>query len=189
MMEKTTPYAANYNSALSFLKLDQKEPAIETLKRALSQVPEADKSEDNATYLGILASLAFLSLEKRESRQAAAYVDEGLTVKKNHADLLFVRALLLVDAQRFDEVLETAVHYLLALQESDAPRYGYRYTHPGALKEVYDTLIPMACRYALQYDQIKDIVDKLWHSTKSEWIKRAHEAMEKAGAARNCQTN
>lgn len=178
ILEKATPYAANYNSALSFLKLDQKEPALEALKRALSQVPEADKTGDNATYLGILASLSFLTLEKRESRQAAAYVDEGLAVKKNHADLLFVRSLLLLDAQRFDEVLEAIINYLLALGDAAAPRFEYRFTHPGVLKEVYDTLLPTAYRSALQYDGIKAVVEKLCKATGSELLEKVHSVMD-----------
>lgn len=184
-MEKATPYAANYNSALSFLKLDQKEPAIETLKRALAQVPDADKNENNATYLSILASLSFLSLEKRESEQAAAYVDEGLAVKKNHADLLFVRSLLLLDAQRFDEVLEAVVNYLLALGDGTARQFEYRFAHAGVLKEVYDALLPTAYRSALQHDQIKGIVEKLWKATQSELLENAYNVMNSIDAARS----
>lgn len=182
-------YKANYDSALSFLKLDQKEPAIEALKRALSQVANDEKLESNTTYLSILAVLAFLSLEKREFENATAYVEEGLAVKKNHADLLFVKSLLLFDAKRFDEMLEVIIHYLLALGEKDTDKFDYKYTHPGALKEIYDALIPTACRYALQYDQIKDVVNKLCQATKSKWLARAYEVMEKAGSIRSKREN
>lgn len=170
-------YIANYNSALSFLKLNQKEPALEALKRALSQVPEDEVNENNAVYLSILSGLSFILLENREVEEAYNLVNQGLAVKKNHADLLFIRALLLMDLKRFDEMLEVIIHYLLALGETEGEKYDYRFTSEQALKEIYETLVPMAYRYSLQYGEIRDIVERLCRTTNNEWLKKAYDIM------------
>ena len=170
-------YEANYNSAMTFLKYNQNDSAIETLKRALSQVPDDEINEDNVVYLSILSVLSFLLLQKSQTGNSYHYVEMGLAVKKNHADLLFVNTLILLDTKRFDEMLETIVHYLLSLGESDRERFNYRYTHEQALREVYTTLIPEAYGVALHYNEIKDIVEKLSRASDNEWLKKAFEVM------------
>ncbi|MBI3803050.1 MAG: hypothetical protein HY282_04740 [Nitrospirae bacterium] len=183
----TESYAANYQSALSYLKLNLKDPAKETLKRALAQVSQDDMREDNPVYLGIVSTLAFLSLEQADFKRACQYVDQGLSAKKDHLDLLFLKALLLMDQKRYDEMLETIIHYLLAKGSGEETVYGYRYAHEGALKEVYENLIPTSYRLALQQAEIRELVQKLSQAAQSEWLKKAHEVMIQVDGQRNQQ--
>ncbi|MGO9014987.1 MAG: hypothetical protein ACLQF0_08405 [Dissulfurispiraceae bacterium] len=183
MSEK--PYKANYDFALSYLKLGQKDAAIEALSMALSQVPDHEKNEKNNIYLSILSTLAFLLVENRDFENAARYVEEGLAVKKEHADLLFVKSLLLLDMKRFDEMLETIIHYLLSVDKGDNEQFNYKYIHEGVMDEIYGTLLPMASRYSVEYAKIRDIVQKLCKATGSERIKKAFDVMTKAETLRN----
>jgi tetratricopeptide (TPR) repeat protein len=182
-------YEANYNTALTFLKYNQKDAAIETLKRALSQVPDDEKNENNAVYLSILSVLSFLLVEKSEVGNSDQYVEQGLAVKKDHADLLFVKSLILLDQKRYDEVLEVLITYLLTLGEADSMKYDYRYTHDQALKEVFDTLIPTAYRYAFQYDKISNITERLCKASDNESLKKARDIMVEIDKSRNHQQN
>ncbi len=182
-------YEANYNSALTFLKYKQNDSAIETLKRALSQVPENEMDLNNVTYLSILSVLSFLLLQKSEIGISHQYVEQGLAVKKDHADLLFVKALILLDRKRYDELLEALITYLLALGEKDNLKYDYRYTHEQALKEVYDTLLPMAYRAAIHYSKIRSIAERLYEASHNEWLKKACDIMVEIDNSRNNQDN
>ncbi len=178
-------YEANYNSALTFLKYNQKDVAIETLKRALSQVPEDERNGNNTIYLSILSVISFLLVEKSAAGNADQYVEQGLAVKKDHADLLFVKALILLDNKRYDEVLEAVINYLLALEEKDILKYDYRYAGYQALKEVYETLIPMAYKASLQYDKIRDIVERLCSVSDNDRLKKARDIMVEIDNSRN----
>jgi len=184
-----SPYVANYNFALSYLKSNQKDAAVEALESALAQVPENEKNENNSIYLSIISALAFLVLEKNDFKRVARYVEEGLAVKKDYADLLFMKALLLMDMKRFDEMLETLIHYLLALAAVDREKYDYKYTGEGALKEVYVSLLPVACKNAFEFEKIRDISEQLSKSTGSEWLKKACEVMAKVAEVRSVKEN
>ena len=184
-----SPYVANYNYALSHLKVNQKEAAIEALKRALAQVPGNEKHENNPVYLSILSNLAYLLKDKNDFGTVAAYVREGLAVKKNHADLLLMKTLLVMDMKNFDEMLEALIQYLLAIGDEDRERFNYQYTHEGALKEVYENLLPMACKYAFEFEKMRDITERLYKVNGSEWLKKACEVMDKAAGARSDKEN
>ena len=183
----TESYTANYHSALSYLKLNLKDPARETLKRALSQVSPEERHEDNPVYLGIVSTLAILSLENADFAGAGQYVDQGLSAKKNHLDLLFLKSLLLMDQKKYDEMLESIIHFLLALAEGDKEIYDYRYSHDGALKEVYENLLPTSYRCAFQYAEIKALVQKLSQAADNEWLKKAYDVMVQIDGQRKDQ--
>lgn len=183
----TESYTANYQSALSYLKLNLKDPAKETLKRALAQVSQDDMREDNPVYLGIVSTLALLSLEQADFEGACRYVDQGLSVKKNHLDLLFLKALLLMDQKRYDEMLETIIHYLLAKGNGDEALYEYRYAHEGALREIYENLLPTSYRLAFKQVEIKELVRKLSEAAQSQCLQKAHQIMDELDRQRNHQ--
>lgn len=182
-------YEANFNSAMTFLKYQQNDPAIETLKRALLQVPEDEINAGNATYLSILSVLSFLLLQKSDIVSASEYVEQGLAVKKDHADLLFVKSLILLDYNRHDEIMEALINYLLSLGEEGKEKFNYRYIHEQALKEVYDTLIPAAYRKASQHEKIREIVERLCSASGNEWLKRALDVMVGIDNSRNSPGN
>ncbi|MGB3942186.1 MAG: hypothetical protein WBK96_11905 [Candidatus Manganitrophaceae bacterium] len=183
----TESYTANYQSGLSYLKLNLKDPARETLKRALAQVSQDEMREDNPVYLGIVSTLAVLSLEQADFEEACRYVDQGLSVKKDYLDFLFIKALLLMDQKRYDEMLETLIHYLLAKGNGDVTVYDYRYSHEGVLKEVYENLLPTSYRLAFQQVEIKALVRKLSQAARNEWLKKAYEIIDKIDCQRNQQ--
>ncbi len=187
-MEESS-YVANYNFSLSYLKSNQKDAAGEALESALAQVPENEKNGNNPVYLSILLLLAFLGLEKNDFERVARYAEEGLAVKKDHADLLFVKALLLMDLKRFDEMLEVLIHYLLALDAADREKFDYKYTSEAALKEVYYSLLPVACKNAFEFGKMRDITQRLCKATGSEWLKKACEVMDKVAGVRSDKEN
>lgn len=78
----TESYTANYQSGLSYLKLNLKDPARETLKRALAQVSQDEMREDNPVYLGIVSTLAVLSLEQADFEGPADMSIRGFQSKR-----------------------------------------------------------------------------------------------------------
>jgi len=171
------PYIANYESALSFMTRDQHDAAFEVLQRALSQVPENEMTGDNAAYLNILSQLSFLFLERRELERAYDHVSKGLEAKKDHADLLFLKSLVMFDLNRYDEMLEAIINYLVAIDEGNAHLFDYRFVNPGIFKELFERLIPKAYQCSFQHEQIRDIVYKLYSATGNERFKKTYEIM------------
>jgi hypothetical protein len=177
MNDKNSEYEANYRSALSFLKLGIKEQALDCLDRAYAQVPNDKKSGSNTVYLDILDTLAILSFERGEKEKVGKLIGEGLSIKKNHADLLFMRSLLLMDERRYDEMLESIIHYYLSITDDDVALYNYKYVHEGALREVHDNLFPTAYRNAFQHEHIREIIFNLAKTTQNQWLIKACELM------------
>jgi hypothetical protein len=158
--------------------------ALDCLNRAYSQVSSEHKSVDDIFYFNILSNLSFLSLEKGDKIRTKSLIEEGLSIKKDHADLLFLKTLLLMDEQRYDEMLEALTHYFLSLGADDISLYNYIYTHEGALIEIYDNLLPVAYKYAFQHSQIRDVVSRMCEVTNNRWLVRAHEIMVKIDSVR-----
>lgn len=139
---------ANFETAQVYAKVGFKERAHEQLLGVLSSIPPEARTADNAMYLKSLALLAQLSLHLRKSEEMPGYVDEGLRLKPDHADLLFMRALNFWDMHAYDEMFATCVQYLEAVTAPDAQRYEYDFAAPAALKEMLGTLIPQAYKRA-----------------------------------------
>ena len=170
-------YQSNFNSALTYMKLGQKELAIESLKRAMSQIPDKEKTKDNAAYLEMLALIAKFNFEKKDGNEAIKNIEEGLKIKENHADLLFLKALYLLDNKMFDEMLAVLINYLLTLTSADKDIYDYEFTGQNALDEVFGNLIPLSYKNSPQYKSINDIVKKMADASQNEYIKRAYNVM------------
>ncbi len=186
MRKQIKDYEANYRSALSFLKLALKEQAYDCLNRAYGQVPKKDKKQDNVVYVDILDNLAILSIEKADTNRARLLVDEGLALKANHTDLLFLKSVLLFEERRFDEMLEAIILYLVSITQETNPDYNFKYLHEGALNEVYGNLLPAAYRGSNAFEAIRGIVERLHQTTGSEYLGKActimHEIDESRGA-------
>lgn len=170
-------YEANYYSALSYLKMNLKEEAMDCFERAYSQIPEGHKREDNVVYFQILSRLVVFHLETSHPEQSKQFVEEGLGIKRDYPDLLFLKAVLLVDDQKYDEMLEAIILYLLTISDIQMDHSDYLYVNEVALDEVYNNLIPMAYRSALNSRPIREIVEKLSNKTQSQWLTRAHTIM------------
>ncbi len=171
-------YDANYQSGLSYLKLHLKEQALDCFNRAYSQLAQSDKSEKNKIYFSLLSNLVQFALRDNNLEKAKTLVDEGLHVKNNHADLLYLNCLLFLDDQRYDEMLGEIIHFLMALSARDAEDYGYLYTHPAALDEMYDNLLPIAYQRASEGEAIRGVVEGLCKKTQDKGLKKALEVMQ-----------
>jgi len=62
----------------------------------------------------------------------AQYINEGLQVKADHVDLLFLNALLLLEAKRFDEMLAALGIFLLSAAPDE--RYMYEFANDKPCK-------------------------------------------------------
>jgi tetratricopeptide (TPR) repeat protein len=159
------------------MKLGQKELAIESLKRAMEQIPDNEKTRDNAAYLKMLVLIAKFNFEKKEGEEAIKNIEEGLKIKDDHSDLLFLKALYLLDNKMFDEMLAVLINYLLTLTGPDRDRYDYEFVGQNAINEVFNNLIPLGYRNSVQHKNIKDIVKKMVDASQNENIKRAYDLM------------
>lgn len=186
---KEGSYRANYDSALSYLKLGLKESALEALERALSQVPHDEVHENNEVYLGILSALSVLHLEMAHGKAAVQYVEQGLKVKRNHPDFLFMQSLFLMDARRYDEMLESLLHYLLAIEEPGVERFNSRYASESAIAEVFNNLLPLAYKNAFEYAAIRGITERLSKVTANKGLMKALEIMTAVDAVRSTLKN
>lgn len=189
MISTDKSYEANYRSGLSFMKLSLKDQARDCFYRAYAQVPAGEKNESNLVYLDILNHLANLALEKSERGRSIRFVEEGLALKKDHADFLFLQSLLYMDEKRYDEALQAMIHYFLSLGEENACRYNYRCIHEGALKEIYDHLLPTAYRSASEPRSIQGVVDRLCKATQNKFLIQAHDVMVRLSPLRSKQEN
>jgi len=173
-----TSYDANYQSGLSYLKLHLKDQALDCFHRAYAQLSDEDKTEKNIVFFAILGNLAQFALRGNNMEAAKKWVNEGLCVKENHADLLYLNCLLFLDDKRYDEMLGGIIHFLMALGEGDVDDYAYQYTHPAALDEIYDHLLPTAYKRAIEGDAIRGVVERLCAKTGDKGLKKALDIMQ-----------
>src|SRR3569833_3341194 len=94
-------YTANFETAKIYLVTGLKERAREYLVKVVDSVPEQERSTGNAVYLKALALLARLAIEDSARDHSAGYIEQGLAIKPDHADLLFLKALLFWDILRY----------------------------------------------------------------------------------------
>lgn len=170
-------YQSNFNSALTYMKLGQKELAMESLKRAMEQIPDKEKTKDNAAYLKMLTMIVKFNFEKKEGEEAIKNIEEGLKIKDDHSDLLFLKALYLLDNKMFDEMLAVMINYLLTLTSPDKDRYDYEFVGQNAINEVFNNLFPLAYKNVAQYKSIMGIVEKIVNASQNEHVKKAYDLM------------
>lgn len=170
-------YEANFNTALTYIRSGLPEMAVEALYKALAGVSVNEKTPENIVYLRILTQLARLSLERGRRDEAFKYISEGLKLRKDHTDFLFLNALYLLDENKYDQVTGTLITYLVSLLQADAAKYDYEFTSAGALKEVYGRLIPASYSKSVTHVDILNIVRQLSEKTGSELISQAYRIM------------
>src|SRR3569833_4578681 len=95
-------YAANFETAKIYFKSGLKERAKEYHVNVVQAVPEAEREDNKDVYLKALSMLARLHLETGDRERSAAYVEQGLAAKADHAELLFLKARVLWDIGRHD---------------------------------------------------------------------------------------
>lgn len=169
-------YEANFQSALSYLKLGDVQKAVESLNRVYEQIPVPEKTRENAVYLKTVSLLARFGLEQKSKERVWGLVNEGLGVKDDHVDLLFLKALLLLDEHRFDEMLVMLVSYLLhAPSAEDIQTYRYELLGDKFEAEIFGNLLPAAYREAPSGPVIRDRLMAL--TNKSDLVHRALNVM------------
>ena len=174
---------ANLEAALAYLKIGQADLARDALEGALRQLPGEEKRAENTTYFEILVCLATLHISGDERRKAAELIEEGLERDSEHADLLFLKSLLLFDLREFDEVLILLTRYLVALGTPGAAERGYRYGNEEALREVFERLAPEAGRRAGKSAEVLALVRRLGQSLDSPGLGRMAGVLEEAVAS------
>ncbi len=180
-------YEANFNTALTYIRSGLTDRAVECLHKALAGVSLNEKNKDNVVYLRILTLLARLCIERGRRDEAMNYIHEGLNLKDNHSDLLFLSSLYYFDEKRFDEMTGTLITYLVSLSQSDAAGYDYEFTGRGALKEVFERLIPASYSKAASHREIRDIISQLSEKTGDEMLKHAYKIMVEIDESRKAQ--
>jgi len=170
-------YQANYDTAITYLRVGLEDRARESLEKTLESVPDNEKTDDNIVYLKTLFLLSKINLEKDDIRKALQYLDEGLRVKKDHADLLFLWSLCLRNAKRYDEMFASLITYLVSLTARDEGRYEYEFSGEAALGEVCDKLIPLSYTHSSAPREFCDVVKRLAEKTQNPAINKALEAI------------
>src|SRR3569832_2561858 len=135
-------YAANFETAKIYFKSGLKERAKEYLVNVVQAVPEAEREVNNNDKLMSLSMLARLHLETGDRERSADYVEQGLAAKADHADLLFLKALLLWDIGRHDDMILNLMGYLGAVVATDAARYDYDYSGERVVAEAIYKILP-----------------------------------------------
>ncbi|OPY73302.1 MAG: hypothetical protein A4E64_02633 [Syntrophorhabdus sp. PtaU1.Bin058] len=170
-------YQANYDTAITYLRVGLEDRARESLEKTLESVPDEEKTGDNIVYLKTLFLLSKINLEKDDMRKALQYLDEGLRVKKDHADLLFLWALCLGNAKRYDEMFASLITYLVSLTTNDESRYEYEFSGEAALGEVCNKLIPLSYMHSSAPREFCDVVKRLAKTTQSPVMNKVLEAI------------
>ena len=180
-------YQANYDTALTYINAGLIDRAYEALSKALKDVPESDKVQDNVVYLRTLSLLGKLSMEKNRKDEAMRYVEEGLSVRSDHPDLLFLRILYLWDQERFDEMFGSLISYLITFLSPEQKKYGCEFIGQGAVDEVFKTLLPVSYRSSVSNKETIDVIRRLSEKTQNEIIRRAYEMMVEIDAKRESE--
>lgn len=168
-------YAANLDSARTYLKVGRIERAKESLLRALSAVPAEEKVASNDAYLKILALLAKLAFNDKSQNNAAEYIEEGLQVKADHVDLLFLNALSLLEEKKYDEMLAALGIFLVTAAPDEC--YTYEFANEKTIGEVLGNLLPLAYRRCARRDELKALFTRLAAATGTARLAKAIEVL------------
>src|SRR3569623_119362 len=136
--------AANFETAKIYFKSGLKERAKEYLVNVVQAVPEAEREINNDVYLKALSMLARLHLEAGDRGRSADYVEQGLAAKADHADLLILKAQMLWDIGRHDDMFLILLGFLGVVVVTDAARYDYVYSGERVGAEAIYMLLPEA---------------------------------------------
>ena len=143
-------YAGNLETAEIYLSAGLKDRTEEYINDVLSSVPEDEKTGDNAIYLKALELKARLRLEAGDRESSAHCIDEGLSLKHDHVDFLFLRSLLFWDMQRYDDMFVSLIDYLNAVTGELNPEFKYEYSGKNVVEKVMSDLLPESFRKAPQ---------------------------------------
>ena len=165
-------YKANLDSAIAYLKVGQKGLAMDALKKAIGQVPSEDMKPDNAVYFKILALLSEMYISEAKQIEAAKLIDRGLELKPDHADLIFLKCILLYEEKEFDLALVLVTRFLIGIESPDASYYDYIYNNPSAIAEALENISINAYKNSVSKEQIFNIIEQLSEKSKLPLMKK-----------------
>lgn len=177
-------YEANYATAVTYLEAGFFDRGLELMRRAHSEIPVELRRADNPAYFAVLVSLVEQMLKKGRLVDAQPYLDEGLKCKANHADLLLLQSMSLWDQCRYEEVVGMLITFLVARLDGGADLYKYHYVGGGALKEVFQTLLPESYRRSQSHERLVEIAGELAEKTGDPALSKAYEIMRGVDAER-----
>lgn len=170
-------YEANYNTALTYIRAGLADRAYESLVKSLDAIEDSEKVRDNIIYLKVLTQLARISLERAKRDEAIKYIEQGLAVRSDFSDLLFLKSLFFWDEGHYDEMFGSIISYLVSLLSPDSRECGYEFAGEGSLKEVFETLIPTAYRETANHGEIAHLLKQLAEKTQNELIQKAYKLL------------
>lgn len=171
------PYIANLNSAIAYLKMGQRDNARESLNRALSQVSQEEKNSGNVSYIKLLSYLAAMAVGDSDYTTAARYIEEGLALKEVHADLLYMRLLVLMYRGAYNAMFPDVLKYLIACGAEDRSIYDCGFTTQEIIDRVMNEILPLAYENSTDHKAYFAAVARYAETTGNKLLKRAHEIM------------
>ncbi len=170
-------YIANLNSAIAYLKMGKREHARESLSRALSQVPENEKTTDNLYYIRMLSFLGAMAVGDGDYASAARYIEEGLALREIHADLLYMRLLVLMHRGAYNAMFPDVLKYLIACGADDSTIYDAGFATQESINKVLNEILPLAYENSTGREAYLAAVTRFIDATGNELLKRAYEIM------------
>lgn len=180
--ENLMSYTANFDTAKIYLKTGLKARAREYLVKVIEAIPADECAADNLVYLKTLTLLARLSIEGGERERCIGYVDRGLAVKPDHADLLFLKALLLWDDERHDEMFLNLMGYLGAVVDQNAAQYEYEYSGQKVVAEALYKLLPESYAKSASRPQLAAAISDSAASSANTMIQAVHKILQEVDA-------
>ncbi len=171
------PYISNLNSAIAYLKMGKRDPARESLNRALSQVPEDEKNSGNISYIKLLSYLAATAVGDGDYTSAAKYIEEGLALKEIHADLLYMRLLVLMHRGAYNAMFPEVLKYLMACGAEDRSIYDCGFATQEVIDKVMNEILPQAYENSVNHEAYYAAVTRYTETMDNKLLKRAHEIM------------
>ncbi len=171
------PYIANLNSAIAYLKMGKRDHARESLNRALSQVPDEEKKSDNLPYIKMLSLLAATAVGDGDYTSAAKYIQEGLALREIHADLLYMRLLVLMHRGAFNAMFPDVLKYFIACGADDGSVYDFGFATQEIIDKVMNEILPLAYENSTDHEAYFAAVSRYTDTTGNKLLKRAREIM------------
>lgn len=172
-------YTANFETAKIYVSTGLKARAKEYLVKVVDAVPENERTADNTVYLKALVLLARFALEESDRGGSASYIDMGLAVKADHADLLFLKALVFWDIQRHDDMFLSLMGYLSAIVSHDSTRFEYEYAGERVVAEAIYKLLPEAFAKSAARDQLAAAIAEMAARTDNAMIITVHNVLQR----------
>lgn len=172
-------YAGNLETAEIYLSAGLKNRTEEYLDDVLASVPQAERIGNNPVYLKALELRARLRLEAGDRESAIHCIDEGLDLKQDHVDMLFLKALFLWDMQRYDDMFLALIDYLGAVAGEQRPEFRYEYGGKNVIEKVLGELLPEAFAKAQSREQLAQAIADRAKNSSNEVILAVYRVIQK----------